>query len=385
MRFPLAGALAALVTAAPLAAQDWRASYYPYPLKGPNDNLSGVFHYQYAQAADYTDRVPFAKSLSLDGGINASGSHWLVGRLKMPRLADGWRFYTEAGVVRENRFGFFGLGNDTEPADEATLEENPWYNRMQRDRVYGRVDLTRRIAGPLHLTAGVSMTHAAFDQLPGESLLRNAFTIVPPCLPPGPCPAVYEDPGDDDFAGRFALVLDTRDNEFVPARGVLLEAGMEFGSGGDGYTGFYGLASGFVSPYEGGVAAGRILVRSLQAEAPLDARYTLYGWERSIPLLGGPESHRSFLYGRYAGRQAVVANLEYRQDILNFGDFGAITALGFLDGGLVQENAEAESNKLHVGGGAGLALRILRSTVLQFNFAGGPDGFQFSMGTGWVF
>jgi hypothetical protein len=38
-----------------------------------------------------------------------------------------------------------------------------------------------------------------------------------------------------------------------------------------------------------------------------------------------------------------------------------------------------------IGGGAGLALRILRTTVLQFNFAGGPDGFLFSMGTGWMF
>ena len=52
---------------------------------------------------------------------------------------------------------------------------------------------------------------------------------------------------------------------------------------------------------------------------------------------------------------------------------------------MVQENQELESNKLHVGGGGGLAIRILRSTVLQFNFAGGPDGFQFSMGTGWAF
>jgi hypothetical protein len=144
------------------------------------------------------------------------------------------------------------------------------------------------------------------------------------------------------------------------------------------------MASGFVSPYEGAVIAGRFLARSIQVEAPLDARYTLYAWERSVPLLGGPESHRSFVYGRYAGRQALAANVEYRQDILNFGDFGAITALGFLDAGMVQE-LETESNTLHVGGGGGLAIRILKSTVLQFNFAGGGDGFQFSMGTGWAF
>ncbi len=381
----LAGALAGLMVSAPLAAQEpWRASYYPYPLKGPNDQLALVLHYQYGQAADYADRVPFTKSFSLEGGINASGSRFLVARFKAPRLAPGWRLYGEAGAVRENRFGYVGLGNDTEDADDATLESHPWYNRVERSRAYGRVDLARRIAGPFQVTAGLSFTHSSYAALPGESRFLDDFFPRPPCIPEQECPRAGSDPGDDDFAGRFALVLDTRDNEFVPARGVLLEAGAEYGSGGNGYAGLYGLASAFVSPYEGAVLAGRVLVRNLQPEAPLDARYTLYAWERSIPLLGGPESHRSFIYGRYAGRQVLATNVEYRQDILNFGDFGAISALGFLDAGMVQEH-ESESNTLHVGGGGGLALRILRSTVLQFNFAGGPDGFQFSMGTGWAF
>jgi hypothetical protein len=38
-----------------------------------------------------------------------------------------------------------------------------------------------------------------------------------------------------------------------------------------------------------------------------------------------------------------------------------------------------------VGGGGGIALRILRSSIFAFNFAGGPDGFNFSVGSGWMF
>jgi hypothetical protein len=38
-----------------------------------------------------------------------------------------------------------------------------------------------------------------------------------------------------------------------------------------------------------------------------------------------------------------------------------------------------------VGGGGGIALRILRATIFVFNFAGGPDGFNFSVGNGWMF
>jgi hypothetical protein len=32
-----------------------------------------------------------------------------------------------------------------------------------------------------------------------------------------------------------------------------------------------------------------------------------------------------------------------------------------------------------------VALRILRSSIFVFNFAGGSEGFNFSAGTGWMF
>jgi hypothetical protein len=166
---------------------------------------------------------------------------------------------------------------------------------------------------------------------------------------------------------------------------LFLEAGVFAGSGGDGYQGVYGIAKGFVSPKEGTVLAARMLGRHLDSGAPLDARAVVPAWEHSIPVLGGPESHRSFPYGRFAGLDVVVMNFEIRQDILNLGDFGAFTAVGFLDAGRVGEQGIAESNDLHLGGGAGLAIRILRSTVLTLNFAWGEDGFLYSMGTGWSF
>jgi len=211
MRLLLAGALAGLVLAAPLAAQEpWRASYYPFPLKGPNDQLSLVLHYQIGQAADYADRVPFGRSFSVEAGINASGSRFLVTRFKAPRMADGWRLYGEAGAVRENRFGYFGLGNDTEESDEATLDSNPWNDRMRRSRAYGRFDVTRRISGPFQVAAGLSFTHSSFGALPGDSHFLNDFFPIPPCIPEQPCERAGSDPGDDDFAGRVALVLDRR-------------------------------------------------------------------------------------------------------------------------------------------------------------------------------
>jgi hypothetical protein len=383
MRSLTVGVLLATAVA-PLAAQEpWLASYYPYFLKGPNDQLSVVLHYQYAVAADYYDRVPFAKSVSFDGGINASGSRFLVARFKGPRVAPGWRFYAEAGAVRENRFGYFSLGNDTEEVDD--VPDSPWFNRVRRSRYYARAEISRQIVGPLHVAVGGAVTRAEFGRLPGGSQFLDDFFVMPPCLPGPPCPPPPGDPSDSDLLGQVRLILDTRDNEFVPSRGVLLEVGAEAGSASSEYSGIYGVATAAIPPWEGAVVTGRVLARRLQADAPLDARYTLHAWERTVPLVGGPESHRAFVYGRYTGRQVLLGNLEFRQDILNFGDYGAFTGIAFLDGSVVQEHPDLESNTLRGGGGLGLAMRILRSTVLQFTWAVGGDGFQFAMGTGWAF
>lgn len=367
--------------AGPAAGQEpWKDSYYPYLVGGPNDKVTLVFHYHYGQAADYYDKVPFAKAFSAEAGANADGSRFAVARFKGPRITAGSRIWAEAGTTRENRFGYYGLGNDTEPA---RTPGNRHADQMRRTRYFLRLDATQQL-GPVLLSAATTVTRTEFGRLPGAT----AFGAACPAPPlPGAVPPGCRD--DTDVVGRGAVIFDTRDREFVTAKGVYLEAGAYTGSGGGGYSGVYGQAKAFVSPREGMVFAGRVLGRWLDEEAPLDARYEVPAWEQNIPVLGGPESHRSFVYGRFAGRDLLLINLEYRQDILNLGDYGAFTAVGFLDAGRVAEfegmTGATESRDLHIGGGAGLALRILRSTVLSFNWAWGGDGHLFSMGTGWMF
>lgn len=375
--------LAALLPVALAAQEPWKTSYYPYVLKGPNDKTSLVLHYQYGQAADYEARVPFNASVSAEAGWNPDGSFFGLARFKAPRLAEGWRFQFETGYVRENRFGYFGLGNDT--PEEASGDGQPYESRVGRSRFLARGDVTRKLVGPLHLNAGLGFVDADYRTLPGTSRFETDHTLIPPCLPEVLCQSVPVDPGGSDFTGRLALVLDTRDSEFMTTRGVLLEGGAMFGTGGDGYSGYYGVARGFVPLWMGAVLGGRLMGRHLSEETTLDARYEVQTWERAVPVMGGPESHRSFIYGRYAGRDLILGNLELRQTILDLADFGAVGVMAFLDAGRVKEGYEGESNDLRIGGGGGISLRILRSTQLGFNFAGGPDGFLFSMGTGWSF
>jgi hypothetical protein len=379
--FALALLLAGM--AGPLSAQEpWKDSYYPYFLKGPNDKVSLVLHYHFGQAAEYMDRVPFNGSLAAEAGANADGSRFLVARFKAPKLVRGWRFFAEAGSVRENRFGYYGLGND---AEELPADGGSYANRVGRTRIFGRAEVTRRIAGPLQLAIGGDLTDASFRALPGGSRFEDDYFAIPPCQPAASCPAPPGDPSATDASLRVSLVLDTRDSEFLTTRGVFVEGGWLGGTGGEGYRGWYGIARGYVNPWFGGVVAARIAARTIDQGAPLDSRFGLSSWERNVPVLGGPESHRSFVYGRYAGRDLLLANLELRQTILDFADFGAIGATAFLDAGRVTEGLPGESKDLHVGGGGGLFLRILRSTMLSFNFAGGADGFKFSMGTGYGF
>ena len=86
------------------------------------------------------------------------------------------------------------------------------------------------------------------------------------------------------------------------------------------------------------------------------------------------------------GRGVFFGSLEARHTLIDVGDYGAIYVVGFLDGGRAFDGPPTVTfSKWQVGGGGGLALKVIRSALLSINFATGPDGFTFSMGNGWAF
>jgi outer membrane protein assembly factor BamA len=211
-----------------------------------------------------------------------------------------------------------------------------------------------------------------FTTLPGPSLFKTDFGT---------------DFRETDFSGRVALVYDTRDNEFNTKQGLLLEAGAQVGSGNDGYTRLYSILRGYLSVREGTVVAARLAASGMGGDPTLNARFYVPAWENQIPVLGGQYSHRSFDTGRFAGKHVMFGNLEVRHDLLPFGDLGAVTLIAFLDAGRVfeGESFKLTTDAVKVGGGGGVALRILRSSIFTLNLAGGPDGFNYSVGSGWMF
>ena len=353
----------------------WRTSYFPYLTGGANDSPLLAFRFRHWQPADYEARTTYTAAFNADAGIAPKGSRFVSVQFKAPGLVDGWRLAVQGAMERQVRYGYFGLGNETVYDKDAVTDDDPFIYRMRRTRYRFSTEVTRRIRGPFHVAVLAEYEHARFTSLPGVSVFATDFPLG--------------ELKQDDLAGRVALVYDTRDNEYNTHQGLLLEAGTQVGTGGagDGYTRQYVILRGYLPVREGTVVAARLAGSGMGGTSSLDARFTLPGWEHAVPVLGGEYSHRGLDYGRLTGRGTLFGNLEVRHDLLPFGDLGAITLLAFLDVGRVfeQEDFRLTTEDMKVGGGGGVGIRVLRSSIFTFNFAGGPDGFNFSVGSGWMF
>ena len=374
-------ALALGACALPLAAQrewkpvdaPWKDSFYPFfPSLGNNFPLIAM-HFEERKPADYFARTPYSGLLTLDAGQGFTGARMAVARFHAPLLKKDWRLAATLGTTRETRLGYFGLGNNTKYVKDSVTKSQPHWYEARRTRYFGNVEITRHLAGPLYFAGAGGVEHSNLGDLSDPSLFRtdvgrNNLT-------------------DTDVRGRVTLVLDTRDNEFNTSRGVFGQASFGGGSGGDGYTRVGADVRGYLPIRDGTVFAARVAGSSLSDKAPLNARFEVPVWEGEVSVLGGAYSHRGLGFQRLAGRGVLFASAELRHDLLNLGDLGAFTLFGFADAGRVfeQEDFELTTKDMKVGGGGGLAIRLLRFMIWTFNFAGGPDGFQFSAGSGWSF
>lgn len=351
----------------------WKFDNFPYFTVTPNDGFMLIGRAQYGQAADFLDRVSMARRFAIEGGASPSGSRFVALMVDMPRLAKGWRVAADIRLERNNRFGALGR---VPGSGELDLAPEAPYHRGRRVHASARLEVTRVLVGPLSVALSGSTSTTDWTRLPDGTIAG---------LSSGPGASGMLD--ESDAIGRVALVLDLRDREFEPQKGVLLEAGAYAGSFGEGYHGGYAIGSGFINPRFGTVVALRAGGRSVSAESPLDARYTIPAWENPLIALGGPETHRALDIGRYAGQGVLFGSVELRQVMIDGGDMLGIYGLAFLDAGRSFEREEFRitTEDLKVGGGIGVAIRILRANVFNITAARGPDGTKVMVGSGWMF
>ena len=170
------------------------------------------------------------------------------------------------------------------------------------------------------------------------------------------------------------LIYDTRDNEYNTHQGLLLEAGTQVGQR---------AATATPASTPSCAATSRCArapwwrrgspARAWAARRPLDARFALPGWEKAVPVLGGQYSHRGARL-RPARPAAGPCSATSRSGTTccRSATWARVTPVAFLDAGRVfeQEIFRLTTEDMKVGGGGGVALRILRSQHLHVQLRG---------------
>jgi hypothetical protein len=369
----------ALCAAAPLAAQgvevreaaegQWLTSYVPFLAAAPNDGPSVEWRMRRWRMADYEDRVTADVAWSLRAGWAPGGSWFGMLRLDYPRLGPGWRLAAEARLQHDHQWGFYGIG-ETDDLDVGARGGTYWRTTRRRALAWG--DVTRRLAGPLHASLGAYATAATFDDLPGASRFREE---------------VGERLTQREASLRAAIVLDLRDREYDTRQGALLEAGWQGGISDETFGRLYGIARGWVTPFPTTTIAARVVAANLTGTPTLESRLTLPAWETPASVLGGEESFRAVPNGRFTGRGVLAANLELRQAVKDFGDWGEVGVLGFADGGRVFERDDfaLTFDGWTLGGGGGVWVRALRNNIFVLTLGAAEGGTFLGFRTGWAF
>jgi len=354
-----------------LRSQSWGSSYFPYVTSRSSEFPVFAFRFIHAKPAQWDDPFVATGDIRADVGVGVHGG-WLARvRFRAPGLWDGWRLRAELSGDRGTRQHYIGLGNAS-VIDEQIQAVDELYYRVKRTRYRAYAEVTRRLTGNLHAALSPSLSFVRYSQHAGASAFANDF---------GP------ELEDTDATLRASLIYDSRDTDYNTHRGTLLEVGAAAGTGGEGYTRLYTSLRGWLSIREGTVLAGRFVAAGMGGTPPLDARFNLEMWEQQVRSYGGDQSNRGMSDGRFLGTDALFVNTEVRHDLLNVGDYGALTLLAYFDAGRVfeRESFRFTTDGFHVGAGGGIAVRILRSNIVTFNFGDGPEGFEFEFGSGWMF
>ncbi len=361
-----------------LAAQGyWRATLYPYAYYSSVDGGWGTLHYgRYSPLGVVERPEPNRASVSIDAAASTAGSYVVLADARAPAWWDGWRASLTMGAVRNNRLGYYGLGNDTPYSADSTASGGPYFYKVSRTRLTARATAERRVVGPLRVLVGGVLARTDYRALPGPSVF--ARDLAGGAVPPATVPFT-------DKVIRVGIVVDTRDHEIDPHAGVLLEALF---ASGTGYTRTTGGARVQAHPLAKLVLAGRVAAEGMGGTPPLAVQQEMESADRPFVALGGYRSLRGYYDGRFTGRGKLIGGLEARYAVLWAPSLVEVRLVAFYDAGRVFGPGEAlrlTTAGLHHSGGGELALRFLRNSLFVIGYGRGSEGGQLLVGTTWSY
>jgi outer membrane protein assembly factor BamA len=360
----------------PPPRRTWVDHLYPAVWYSSIDGFWLAGHYDWTSPLGFVERPePTFARIALDAGASTQGSYSIILDAQAPAYWDGWRIALTAGINRANRFGYYGQGNGTAYVRDSTAGRSYFY-RVSRTTQSARVTIQRRIVGPLRVLAGGTLDHTDFRDLPGTTLFQcdqQAGIIRPVEVP------------FNDRVGRIGVVLDWRDLEMDPHRGVLIEGLV---SSGRGYTRRTASVRGYLHPLDRLVLAGRLAGEDMTGDPPLAAQFTMESSEGPIVAVGGYHSLRGYHDGRFLGPGKILGGLEARYGILWAPRLLEVKLLAFYDAARVfapGESVRLTRDGLHSSFGGGVAMALMRNTVVTLDVGKGTEGTQIAFATTFAF
>jgi outer membrane protein assembly factor BamA len=376
---PLSGFLLVLGVAHAAAQQSeappyWDYTYTPY---GYYSSIDGWWLAAYGRVYSpigFQERPEsFRAAITLTGGASTKGSYLVELDAQAPALWDGWRVGLTLDALRANRLGYFGIGNGTRFDTDSVTPANPYFYRVSRTSRLARVQLQRRLTGPLRVLVGATLEHTSFRVLPGDGLFSRDRSG-----------GVADQAPFDDAAVRVGLVADTRDNEVDPHAGLLAEAVT---AAAKRYSRATVGVQGYVHPFERLVLAGRVLGERMSGAPSISVMQVIESTGRPYVGVGGYRSLRGYYDSRFIGPDKLLGGVEVRYALLYAPTVLEVKLVGFYDVGRVFDAGgfRLTTRDLHSSAGGELMLRLGRNSVLVLGAGFGEDGGQFLFGSTWSY
>jgi hypothetical protein len=303
----------------------------------------------------------------------------------LPYVRDRLRLTVLGAWDRDCCYPYYGLGNAT-PYDPALAapDSGPSFYSYRRERVSGEADVQWRAWRGVRVLVGFAAhRNAATSRAPDTRFALDSLAGVIT----GEATAVS--------AGlKVGLVLDTRDQERDPTRGIwadaLLWRGLEPLGSATTFTRLTGTVRVYAPVRDDLTVAARALGESVWGDMPLAMLPDLASSDRDIAEFGGSRTVRGVFRGRLLAPRRAFGNLEMRWRAGRFRLVGQSFRPGavlFVDGGRVWGEGEAFAlTGLAWGTGAGARLAWGEAFIIALDVAYGEEaGVQYYLDIGHLF
>jgi hypothetical protein len=281
---------------------------------------------------------------------------------------------------------YYGLGNATTyDSALASPDSGPNFYTYDRERVGAVADVQWRAVGPLRVLLGYAAHHmSAASRSPATRYAADSAAGVFPA----------EDASSISAGLKLGVVLDTRDQERDPRRGVWVDAlvwrGMPALGSDRTFTRWTAAFRGYLPLTRGLNLAVRVLGETVTGDMPVPMLPDIASSLGDLSELGGGRTLRGVFRGRLLDSRRGFANLEARWRDGRFELLGQQLRPGlvaFIDAGRVWATGESLTfQDLKWGTGGGGRLTWGDAFIVTLDVAYGQEaGVQFYIDVGQLF